>query len=485
MPRPSALSPALLAPAAAASLALALLAGCGAAGSAGAPSASAGGSTGAGASAGSTAGASAGASTGASSATPAARRWWKGDFHVHTIHSGDGFDTVAQTLAMARAKGLDFIVLTDHESLSQGQDPDFVQAPDLKVALGCEWTEVAHFGMVGIATLPPPLDSSRPPAEWAAQADDRILRARAEGGAAIVYHPTWASFPNFLVLQDFDAIEIWNSFYTVGDIGLHPTSARRLEERRAQKGFVAAGVAPSPEILDAVRTPGSANDQAIAFWEAHLERGRRVAATGGSDRHRYFLPGYPCTRILAQEPTPAEIAWALRSGRTQVAAGPASPEVSLEADGDGDGVFESAIGDEVPAGRGVTFRARVQGARGGILRFVSRRRVLLERRIDADDFVADLTDATAAGDWWRVDVLLPVDWSLPGASQALTLAQTGAGMNSHQLLGTIASAFGVAIGVAANQPVVDFDEKYLRLLSIDLGDFNHSRAVVTSPIYAR
>jgi hypothetical protein len=443
------------------------------------------------------------APTGPSAAASAT--WLKGDLHVHTHHSGDGFDTVAQTLGLARIKGLDWIALTDHDTLSHAADPDAVPSADLGLAIGCEWTDVAHGGAIGIRTVPPKIDPAAPVATWTPTAQAHIGQAHAEGGAFILYHPTWALFPWILPVQDFDAIEIWNSFWTVGDIGLHPTTQARLRERLDQKGFTAAGIAPSPEIAATAGRPGSANDQALFYWEEFLNQGRQVAAVGGSDRHRFFMPGYPTTWVLAPDASQASIVAALRAGRTIVTSGPAGPRVTFEGDVDGDGVFERTIGDTIPAGIGTTLRVRVEGAHGGLLRIVKRRQVIVERRIDSDPFDLVTTDVGGSGDWYRVDVLQRNDWTLPGAGNVLTFATGGgaAGGTSavytvHRAGGgaaggtsavyTIVSMFGVAIGMA-NQPVLDFDEKYLRLLSVDItggaAGLEWSRAAVTSAMFVR
>lgn len=41
------------------------------------------------------------------------RRWYAGDFHVHSSESGDASATLDQIVDFARGRGLDFIVLTD------------------------------------------------------------------------------------------------------------------------------------------------------------------------------------------------------------------------------------------------------------------------------------------------------------------------------------------------------------------------------------
>ncbi|MGH2735827.1 MAG: PHP domain-containing protein, partial [Actinomycetota bacterium] len=45
------------------------------------------------------------------------RRWLRGDLHAHTHHS-DGRMSVAELAASARANGLDFLAITDHNTVS-------------------------------------------------------------------------------------------------------------------------------------------------------------------------------------------------------------------------------------------------------------------------------------------------------------------------------------------------------------------------------
>ena len=44
-------------------------------------------------------------------------RWLAGDLHTHTVHS-DGALTVAELAALAAGRGLDFIAVTDHNTVS-------------------------------------------------------------------------------------------------------------------------------------------------------------------------------------------------------------------------------------------------------------------------------------------------------------------------------------------------------------------------------
>src|SRR6266568_4347413 len=47
----------------------------------------------------------------------AGRRWLAGDLHTHTVHS-DGALTVQELAALAAGRGLDFLAVTDHNTVS-------------------------------------------------------------------------------------------------------------------------------------------------------------------------------------------------------------------------------------------------------------------------------------------------------------------------------------------------------------------------------
>src|SRR6202012_5216069 len=45
------------------------------------------------------------------------RRWLAGDLHSHTVHS-DGAQTVPEVAALAAGRGLDFLAIPDHNTIS-------------------------------------------------------------------------------------------------------------------------------------------------------------------------------------------------------------------------------------------------------------------------------------------------------------------------------------------------------------------------------
>ena len=54
-------------------------------------------------------------------------RWYRGDFHSHTIHS-DGYSTIDEYAAHAKQRNLDFLAITDHNTWSHY--PEIAERPE-------------------------------------------------------------------------------------------------------------------------------------------------------------------------------------------------------------------------------------------------------------------------------------------------------------------------------------------------------------------
>ena len=75
--------------------------------------------------------------------------WYCGDFHVHTNASIDGDYPPAVVAGIARAEGLDFITITDHNTINGfselDKNLDFPIIPGIKVTL-----TRGHFNVFGM-----------------------------------------------------------------------------------------------------------------------------------------------------------------------------------------------------------------------------------------------------------------------------------------------------------------------------------------------
>jgi hypothetical protein len=206
------------------------------------------------------------------------RRWYRGDLHLHTVHS-DGTRTPAQMVAAARAAGLDFFASTEHNTSSASLVWGRHAPWDLLVLNGEEvTTRDGHWLAVGI-----------PAGAWVdwryRVADGRLPRFTAQvrdlGGLAVVAHPsvpiptTGWSFGSW---DDADAVEVWNGPWTEDD------------------------------------------EATLARWHALLVAGRFVPAVGSSDSHRPDQPvGLPQTVVHADTLSTRAVVRALKAGRAWLA----------------------------------------------------------------------------------------------------------------------------------------------------------------------
>ena len=115
------------------------------------------------------------------------------------------------------------------------------------------------------------------------------------------------------------------------------------------------------------------NAQAIALWDSLLAGGRRLSARGGSDVHHQqgvesmiLNVGNPTSFIFSRERTREAILEALKAGHVSISYAPSAERVDLVADADGDGIFETIIGDNIDGqGQTIRFRIEIVGFRAG------------------------------------------------------------------------------------------------------------------------
>jgi hypothetical protein len=202
----------------------------------------------------------------------AGMRWMAGDLHAHTVHS-DGTLTVAELAALAADAGLDFLAVTDHNTVSHHAE---LTATGLLLVPGQEvTTDRGHANAFGPV---PWVDFRRPPDDWLSTVD-------AAGGLLSVNHPLAGDCAWLMPMAGRPALaEVWHSGWWDRTWG-----------------------APLAWLL--AWAPGA-------------------VPVGGSDFHRLAdaeRPGRPTTWVAVAEPSTAGILDGLRAGRTAISADPHAP----------------------------------------------------------------------------------------------------------------------------------------------------------------
>ncbi|MEV1144774.1 CehA/McbA family metallohydrolase [Micromonospora sp. NPDC049799] len=258
------------------------------------------------------------------------RGWYRGDCHVHSVRSNGADLTPAHLAAAARAAGLDFIAVTEHNTSDTHGTWGPLAGDDLLVILGQEvTTRTGHWLALGIE--PGQL------VDWRYGVRDDVVgrhldEVRRVGGLCVAAHPH-APYPSGVFMypwDGFDVVEVWNGLWT-SDL---PWNAD--------------------------------NEAALAEWGRNLavdlHRGRLRPAMGNSDAHLEGQIGVPHTVVLADELSRAAILAGIRAGRSWIA-GSADVELALTVVAGG---RHAGLGERLETGgRPVEVRVHVDGVPSG------------------------------------------------------------------------------------------------------------------------
>ena len=265
-------------------------------------------------------------------------RWYAGDLHVHSRQSGDATATLDEISTLARSRGLDFVAVTDHNTISHHALLAAAQ-PGLDDFLFVRGVEVTTYRGHGMALAAPAYVDHRVGLEGVS-ATTIIDDVVGQGGVFTVNHPK-------LDLGEACIGCAWDHDDTPWD----EVSAMEI-------------ITGPYEVTGALFTP-----QVIEMWDALEDQGFAIGAIGGSDDHRAGMGtgqteseiGSPTTMVLADELSEEAIVGAIGAGRTVVKLrGPDDPMIDLEIDG-------ARVGDTVTGIGRAHVLARVTGGDGATL----------------------------------------------------------------------------------------------------------------------
>jgi len=259
----------------------------------------------------------------------AASAWLKGDLHVHSVHS-DGDASVGEIARRARQLGLDFVAITDHNTVSQLRD--FSHTAGVLLIPGEEVTTYyGHMNVLGVK-------------EWVdfritseRQARMLIEHVKGRGYLPVINHPKPLG-PEWRLgnVELAGYVEVWQGVWEFN------------------------------------------NYVSLKLVDDLLLRGSWVGMVGGSDAHKVrreeeagiFRLGHPTTWVNVEERSVRGVLEGIRKGRVIVTENPSGPFLTLKA----------------PKPGSLKVYVKAQGAEGLVLRLVSQGELVEKDVIDSRRF---------------------------------------------------------------------------------------------------
>jgi MYXO-CTERM domain-containing protein len=296
------------------------------------------------------------------------RRWYKGDFHVHSVQSGDASATFDQIATLAKSRGLDFVNLSDHNTYAQHALIAAYQPsqPDLLFLRGTEITTYSgHGNSVGGHDY---IDHRL--GYMGRTVAGIVEDVAAEDAAFIVNHP----------MLDLGDQCIGCQWGHVDDTPWDKVTAMELITGNFDIGVQAF----VPRV--------------VALWDSLLDQGFHIAVVGGSDDHRAGMDtgptassiGSPTTLVLADNLSEAAIVDALKHGRTIVQLrGPDDPFMDMT-------IGDAEIGDEIEGIANAKITAHVVGGNGMFVQLWRDGQKVEQKAVSGDDTTVTFTNAPGA-----------------------------------------------------------------------------------------
>lgn len=315
-------------------------------------------------------------------------RYYAGDFHVHSRESTDAKPTIDANVALAKQRGLDFIEISDHNTITQLDFFEDIQSkePAFLLIPGIEFTTYrGHANAIGATKW---VDHKiGQPGVTIEGAADQVL---AQAAIFSINHP---------------ALDL-------GDLCIGCAWRHDLDPKKVGGVEIGTGALSKGAMLFSAA--------AIAFWDAILDKGIKIPALGGSDDHRAGVAdggvvspiGSPTTLVRANELSVAGIMEGLRKGATVVKLeGPSDPMCELEATAKKGGGEALGFPGDTLGVRSAVLRVKVSGRTPGDsheLRLLKNGVPTGEPvEVTSDPFVFEtIVPAPAQGeDRWRAEVL--------------------------------------------------------------------------------
>jgi hypothetical protein len=263
--------------------------------------------------------------------------WYRGDLHAHTIHSDSTLE-LPDLAAFARSRGLDFVTLTDHNTISGVPAFEHLADQGLLTMGGIELT--THYGHA--LTL-----GTRAWTEWRGN-----------------------SFPGVTMPGIAASVMEAGHVFVIA----HPRAPGDDEGCTGCRWEYKDMMPGNAKVVEIWNGPwADYNEEGLALFHSWLEAGHKLAATSGTDIHgpREKDDKQGFNHVWAESLTEAAVLDAVRAGRNYISSGPRLILSGQTADGKsvpmggtiGDGTLSIGWSDA----EGLALVIVADGVRGGLI----------------------------------------------------------------------------------------------------------------------
>jgi hypothetical protein len=320
-------------------------------------------------------------------------RWYRGELHAYSSY-GPGSETVGRLIRRAESAGLDFLAITDPNSLQSALDPEYKSS---KVVLipAMEWGDAAR----GTALVYAPSEVL-PLEVTPEEAQALAVRLQARGGLFAIAHPTVPGRAWNWGRTMFNGVEVWwRDWRQVPPIRLTDLAEPWRARDESGEFLFAIGAAAATQGL-------SGNAQSAIFYDmqvTHLVKAAVIAGSGSTGRKETL--GAPVTYVYGREKSLKGILEGIRKGRTYVSRGVDGPLIEFQADILADGQVDVGMGGVVPINVKSRFIAGVSGAKGGRIDILMNGYPIRSRPIESDKLTISLDQEPEAFGAFRMRVV--------------------------------------------------------------------------------
>ena len=300
-------------------------------------------------------------------------RWYRGELHAHSAY-GAGKESVKELVSRAEKAGLDFLAITDRNTIAACLDPEF-KSDSVVLIPALEWgsDERGVALLYGPRTFPEFVDSIP-------QAQALVDLVQGQGGFFAIAHPCFPNAPWQWGLGYVNGIEVWCRDWR----GVPPMTLDQLDEdwKERREGKLIHSIA-----FAAATTDCSANGQASIFYDCELVRGLKAAVIAGSSTGSPAVPmGSPVTYVYASEKSVRGLLDGMRRGRTFVSESLKGPKIRFGVLVGNDEKSEVPEGGIIPLQVPATLVVSVTGAKGDELQVLLNGQPLLSKNIENNGF---------------------------------------------------------------------------------------------------